>query len=104
MKRTIKMQVEEAVNREINRLQLEGYKFLRFKDLKFNTDEYSITCHSPYYRDGWSSYEVRLAWDYLCKKYPYDKYAVVEHNGNAKFFKITNPTIERMLILRDILK
>jgi hypothetical protein len=104
MKRTIKIQVEEAVCKEIHRLQLAGCKFLRFKDLKFETDDYIIKGHSPYYVDGWSTYEIRLAWNYLRKNFPYDKYFVVEHNGNAKFFKITNPAVERMLIIRDILK
>lgn len=104
MKRTIKIEVEEAVCNEINRLQSEGWKFLRFKNLKFDTDDYSITCHSPYYVNGWSNYEVRLAWNYLRKKFPYAKYCVSGYNGNSKFFKITNPAIDRMLIINDILK
>jgi hypothetical protein len=90
MKRTVKIQVIEAVSKEIMKLQCEGHKYLRFKDLQFCTDDYCLSGHSPYYGNGWDSYEVQLAWKYLRENYPYGKYYVSGHNGNAKFFEITN--------------
>jgi hypothetical protein len=90
MGNTIKQQVNTAVKEEINKLRKQGVVFVRFKDIQFETEQYIIKCHSPYFRDGWACYEVRLAWGFMKENFDYDKIKLEGENGNAKFFKILN--------------
>lgn len=86
-KRTIKLQVEEALEKEIKNLKKNGCEFLKFKDLVFETDSHIIKCHSPFW-GNYLCYEEKTAWEYLRRNYKYDKYFVKGHNRNSKFFKI----------------
>jgi hypothetical protein len=87
-KRTIKIQVEEGLNKVIENLQNNGLEFLRFKDLIFETDTEIIKCRSPFWGNGSMCYEEKIAWEYLIKNYSYEKFKVAGFNGNTKFFKI----------------
>ncbi|NRT15269.1 hypothetical protein HNP99_001616 [Flavobacterium sp. 28A] len=88
MKRTIKMQVEESVTEEVKILQLGGIDYLRFKDLKFSSDEFLFVGVSGSSLLGWEHYEVRVAWNYLKSNFDYGFFDVPGNHKNAKFFYI----------------
>jgi hypothetical protein len=87
-KRTIRLQVEEGLKKEIENLHNKGCEFLRFKDLEFETDTEIIKCRSPFWGYGSLCYEEKIAWEYLRRNYNYERFSVVGFNGNSKFFKI----------------
>lgn len=90
MRNTIKCQVTKAVSEVVKELQEKGVRYVRFKDIEFDTDEYHIQCHTPYYFNGWACYEVRLAFEFMREHFPYLKVKVEGKDGNSKFFEILN--------------